>query len=112
MGFEVLLWDLGGIILAAPPDPAVPPQVSPGLAQVGIMEEQQRQQSLVWGSLGGIRGGFGGFGVQGDPGWVGAELEGFWGDSRGSCVGFGGVWSGFEKVLGGPRLVWGALDDL
>ncbi|XP_041343752.1 mediator of RNA polymerase II transcription subunit 25-like, partial [Pyrgilauda ruficollis] len=28
----------------------VQPQVSPGLAQVGIMEEQQRQQSLVWGA--------------------------------------------------------------
>ncbi|TRZ08392.1 hypothetical protein HGM15179_018712 [Zosterops borbonicus] len=37
----------------------VQPQVSPGLAQVGIMEEQQRQQSLVWGSLGWIWGVFG-----------------------------------------------------
>ncbi|XP_039584462.1 mediator of RNA polymerase II transcription subunit 25-like [Passer montanus] len=62
----------------------VQPQVSPGLAQVGIMEEQQRQQSLVWE----IFGGFGTFlgvleGLEGSwMGW-GVGLEESWGDSGG-----------------------------
>ncbi|XP_062478569.1 mediator of RNA polymerase II transcription subunit 25-like, partial [Pezoporus occidentalis] len=42
----------GALPVASGVQPQLPgQQLSPGLASVGIMEEQQRQQSLVWGGL-------------------------------------------------------------